>query len=212
MALHPVEKARLLEGNWKIKFEAGTIFDRSWFPVGDRPVEEGTAVRFWDLAATAKEVAKSTSFYTCGVKLLKVGDIYYVIDIIYAQKKPGDVEQLIRSVALQDGKKVRVRWELEGGSAGKLFADMLLQKLQGFNAKAIKPIGDKVTRSYNTATAATQGKIFIVRANWNDQFLNAVQCFDGSPQPLINDIVDAFNGAYHELSQDRKALYDKLYS
>lgn len=212
MALHPVEKARLLEGNWKIKYEAGSIFDRSWFTIVDRPTQDGAEVRFWDLAATAKEVAKKTSFYTCGIKLKKIAEVYYVMDVVYEQKKPGEVEELIRLIALQDGKQCRIRWELEGGSAGKLFADMLLQKLSGFNAKSIKPIGDKVTRSYNSATAANQGRVSLVRSPWNDQFLNAVQSFDGSPKPLVNDIVDAFNGGYHELSQDKKILYDLLYS
>ena len=34
-AQHPVERARLLEGNWKARFDSGTVFDKTWFTVID---------------------------------------------------------------------------------------------------------------------------------------------------------------------------------
>ena len=200
MALHPVERARLLEGNWKIRYEAGTIFNRTWFEVVDTIPESFTmVVRFWDLAATAREVARSTSFYSAGCKVGMADGIFYVLDLITEQRSPGELDELIVSVAAVDSPSVRVRWELEGGSAGKLYEQQLIDKLltaiPALDAKAEKPLGDKVTRAIPIANAAAEGKVKLLRASWNDKFLNAVSSFDGSPQPLTNDIVDSLDGA-----------------
>lgn len=200
MALHPVERARLLEGNWKIRYEAGTIFDRTWFEVVDTmPSHFTMIVRFWDLAATAREVAKSTSFYSAGCKVGMINDTFYVLDLVTEQRSPGELDRLIMAIAAQDSPSVKVRWELEGGSAGKLYEQQLISKLlaamPSIDAKAEKPLGDKVTRAIPTATAAAEGRVKLLRGAWNDRFLNAISNFDGSPQPLTNDIVDSLDGA-----------------
>lgn len=199
---HPVEKARLLGGNWKIRFEAGTIFDRTWFEVIDRLPggEMGTIVRFWDFAATAKEVAKDTHFYSAGCKACIIGRYIVVLDLITDQRSPGELDNLVSHTSQSDGVEVKVRWELEGGSAGKLYENQLKKKLQnensGVDACAVKPMGDKVTRAIPTANAAAQGRIKLLRGDWVDKFLNAMGNFDGSPKPLTNDIVDSFDGAF----------------
>lgn len=216
MALHPVEKQRLLEGNWKIRYEAGTIFDRTWFEIVDRAPDSGTKVRFWDLAATAKEVAKASSFYTAGILLKKVGDTYYIEDAIAEQRKAGDIELLIKQTALMDGRSVKVRWELEGGSAGIILANIIVEQFNklssNFDAKATKPLGDKVTRAIAPATAANRGKIKIVKGTWNTTLLNALSKFDGTPQPLINDLTDALSGAYAELEKTVDRDYSGRFS
>ena len=59
MALDIVEKERLLGGNWKIRYQAGTMFREEWFPVIDihdiqcNP-QDLNYVRWWDAAATAE--------------------------------------------------------------------------------------------------------------------------------------------------------------
>lgn len=200
-AQHPVEQERFLGdiergGNWRIKLESGTVFDRAWFEIVDSVPDGGIEYRFWDLAATAREVAKQTSFYTCGVKLKRIGNIFYVLDVSYAQVSPAKVPDLIFATANQDTVHCPIRWELEGGSAGKILEAALKEKLGAWNAMAIKPKGDKVTRAIPAARAAYQGRVKLLRSPWNDTFLSAVQSFDGTPKPLTNDIVDSFDGAF----------------
>lgn len=195
-AMHPVERDRLLGGNWRVKMEAGTVFDRTWFEIVDSVPDGGIEYRFWDLAATAREVAKQTSFYTCGVKLKRIGNIFYVLDVNYAQVSPAKVPDLIFATANQDAIHCPIRWELEGGSAGKILEAALKEKLGAWNAMAIKPKGDKVTRAIPAARAAYQGRVKLLRSPWNDTFLSAVQSFDGTPKPLTNDVVDSFDGAF----------------
>ena len=128
---------------------------------------------------------------------------YTVLDMVAEQKGAGAVEDMIVAIARQDGTKVKVRWEQEGGSAGILWCENLKKRLQkmGFNADYIKPLGDKVARAVPYATDATHGNVQILRAAWNDTYLDCLQRFDGTPNPLINDLTDASTGAHKFLSE-----------
>ncbi|NES25814.1 MAG: hypothetical protein F6K41_44725, partial [Symploca sp. SIO3E6] len=125
--------------------------------------------------------------------------VFYVLDLVTAQLSPGETDQLLLSTAISDGKKVLVRWEKEGGSAGVRDAEHIKGLLQGFNAIAVRPLGDKLTRAKPLASDASQGKVKLLLGSWNDQYLNALHDFDGSPKPLTNDITDASSGAYANL-------------
>jgi predicted phage terminase large subunit-like protein len=198
-----VERARLLEGNWKVRFDSGTVFNRAWFNV-IAPVyaKIGRVVRFWDIAATAKEMAKAGTYYTAGVKMTKFNDIYTVLDVTAKQVGAGNVEAYIMAIAQQDGKEVKIRWEQEGGSAGILWCEQLRKRLQalGFDADYIKPQGDKVSRATPYATDASNGKVFVLQSHWTDEYLGCLQRFDGTPQPLVNDYTDASSGAHTYLN------------
>lgn len=212
-ALHPVEKARLLYGNWKVRFEAGAIFDRHWFTVIDEiPDNErrGIKVRFWDMAATAKDTASkqnelNKAFYTANMRMQKIGDNYYITDVKWQRIKGGEIEQWLIDVAREDGEEVRIRWELEGGSAAKIVAESFREKLLDdngdYDVRAIKPQGDKVTRALKVASCASRGEIFVLNREWTNKFLNSVQDFDGSRKPLTNDIVDCLSGCFNELEK-----------
>ena len=206
-AQHPVDKERLLKGNWKVKYEAGTVFDRTWFSIVDelpKLTNNSVEARFWDLAATAKEVATKDHYYSAGCRGVSIGNDIYITDLIAEQRSPGALDDLLIATADLDGSVVLLRWELEGGSAGKLYENDLVEKLQeqvyGIDAKAVKPLGDKVTRALPAANAANQGRIKLLRAPWNKIFLSAVSQFDGSKKPLTNDVVDAFDGLYQLLN------------
>lgn len=206
LALHPVERERLLMGNWRIRMEAGLVFDRTWFKIVESlPRSPSAEVRFWDLAATAKEVAGKDACYTAGLRLARLDDDFYVIDCSVLQKRAGDVELSIRSAAVMDGQGVKVRFELEGGSSGLIVEEKLksdiYQNHPSFDVKGIRPMGDKLTRALPVAAAAAQGRVYLVRDVWNTQFLNACENFDGGNKatPPTNDIVDALSGAYTAL-------------
>lgn len=199
LSLHPVEMERLLKGNWKVKYEAGTIFNMSWFEVVNAVPSSGQLVSFWDFAATAASVASKTSFYSVRTKMLYSKGIYYILDCYWEQVSADDGDASVLKIAIQDGRECRVRWELEGGSAGKRYESSLKRLLEGFDARGVKPLGDKVTRALPLAVAAKNGRVKVLRGAWNDKFLNSLHEFDGTKKPLINDIVDSTDGAFSEL-------------
>ncbi len=210
LSLHPVEQARLLKGNWKARYEAGKVFNRSWFkhlPALPSVSEYRLVktVRFWDLAATSATTATNTSFYTAGIRMSKWRHLitnkylYVVEDQIAEQVAAGEVPNLMMRTAHFDGEDVLVRWELEGGASALILEQKISDSLPLHDAFAVKPLGNKVTRALPYATAAHNGIVYLLDNDWNSVYLNCVQGFDGSKKPLINDIVDASSGAYSEL-------------
>lgn len=182
-----------------IPFEAkgvGSVFKKEWFELVDQVPAGGRMVRFWDLAASLK----TSAFFTAGVRMKRVGDTIYILDAIAQQVSPAEADELIIGIAKLDGVNTRVQWELEGGSAGKRDEDHLRKLLERFNASAVKPMGDKITRAKPLASEAMRGNVKILRGDWNENYLDALYAFDGTSKPRVNDLTDASSGAYHSLS------------
>jgi predicted phage terminase large subunit-like protein len=182
----------------------GKIFKREWFRIIDHLPYHLDGVRFWDLAATSRDV-KEDAFYTASVKMAKDYENYYVLDFRAEQLSPAEADEWILRTAKEDGYYVPVRWELEGGSAGPRDEQHLKDLLAGYDACGVKPLGDKVTRAKPVGTDAKNGKIFLVKNEWNNTYKNALYAFDGTPKPLTNDATDATSGAWAELQLTRIA-------
>lgn len=189
--------------------KAGKVFNREWFEVVDSVPPGGTEMRFFDLAATAADVGKN-SFYTCGVKGKQVGGIIYILDMVAAQVSPADGDALIKRTAMQDGSRCKVRWELEGGSAGKRDEEHLKKLLTGFDAHACKPLGDKIMRAKPFASEALNGRVKLLRGAWCDQWLSDVHQFDGTKKTFVNDVVDASSGLYSQIKAAPQFMPDSL--
>lgn len=198
-ALPLVDRERLLGGNWKIKPAAGKVFNRGWFEIVDAAPAGGRTVRFWDLAATEKTVAKDDPDFTAGVKIRRVGDEYYILDAIAVQEAPGRVDALIRNTASQDGIGVAVRFEREGGASGVRDARNTISMMAGYDVRAVSPQGDKVTRAKGLAAQAEAGNVKIVRGPWNDRYLRTLH---GFPDAAHDDEVDASSGAFNDLVRE----------
>lgn len=196
-ALHPIDRARLLDGNWKIRTNNGTFINRSFFEIVEEFPDLGTLVRAWDMAGTEKHL-KNDPDYTCGVKMLKAGNLYYVLDVIQVQISAAQVNDLILKTALNDGVGCKVRFEIEPGSAGKINASTLTKMLSGYDALGIRSQGDKLTRAKGFATAAANSQVKLVRAAWCDVFLSELHNIPGSPH---DDQLDSSALAYNELSK-----------
>lgn len=197
-ALPLVDRERLLGGNWKIRAEAGKVFNRGWFEVVDAVPAGGRTVRFWDLAATEKSVAKPDPDYTVGVLMRRVGDLYYVLDVIAEQVSPARTDALIINTAGQDGDAVSVRFEREGGASGVRDARNTISMLAGYDVRAVSPQGDKIMRAKGLAAQAEAGNVKIVRGPWNDRFLRTLHAF---PDGAHDDEVDGASGAFNELAR-----------
>lgn len=207
MALPPVERERLLSGNWKIKPAAGLIFNRDWFEIMDpRNVPPGgEEVRFWDFAASKRTLKKKDPDSTAGVKIRQVYGVYYVTHSLAVQEGPAEVDRLFLEVSRQDadqargeGINYRVRWEIEPGSASLRENLRLVQFLAGFDARGIAPQGDKITRAKPLASQAQAGNVKLMRGAWNEEWLTHMH---HQPEWPHDDIMDASSGAFNDLAE-----------
>lgn len=201
-ALPLVDRERLLGdtergGNWKIKPSAGKVFNRGWFEIVDAAPAGGRTVRFWDLAATEKQLAKDDPDFTAGVKMRLVGGIYYVLDAVAEQISPAQTDMLLKNTASQDGLSVGIRLEREGGASGKRDASHNVAMLAGYDVRTIPPQGDKVTRAKGFSAQALAGNVKLVRGAWNAHYLSTLHEF---PEGAHDDLVDASSGAFNELT------------
>jgi predicted phage terminase large subunit-like protein len=212
-SLEEVEKQRLLFGNWKIRHDAGIVFDRNWFQIIDYeelPREPLIKIRFWDLAATAREDAGSDSCSTAGCLMGMIGTNIYIFDLQVMQVKGGEVIGPIRGCAIADGVRTKIRFELEGGASGKIVEESFAKEIEKldvrYDVKAIKPDKSKLQRALPLATQARLGYVFLIRGDWNGEFLSAVESFDGMRRPRVNDIVDAATGAFEQVTNPRNTI------
>lgn len=191
-----VDQERLLRANHKIKEAAGTVYNRSWFEVVDAlPDAPRRDVRFWDLAATERKAKKGAA--TAGVRMARIGNVFYVIDCAEEMFDPAKTDRLIVNTASQDGRTTAVRWELEGGSAGKRDAVHIASLLVGYDARGVKPLGDKLSRGRPLAAQAYAGNVKLLRGHWNEGWLNHMHAI---PDGARWDIHDATTGAFNELA------------
>ncbi len=203
-ALPPVDRERLLHGNWKIRPEAGKVFNRSWFEVVQAVPAGGRECRFWDFAATERAIKGPEPAFTAGVKIRRVGAVFYVLDCLSFQKGPAETDRIVKNTAAQDAEQAKVnrarytvRWEIEGGSAGKRDAAHLTRMLAGLDARGIRPQGDKITRAKPLAVQAQAGNVKLLAGPWNERWLNHMH---HQPDIKEKDIMDASAGAFIALT------------
>ena len=206
-AMPHVEQQRLLGGdkggNWKIRATAGKVFNRGHFRAAAalpaRP-EISAVVRYWDKAGT-----EGGGKYSAGVLMIRTRDNRYVIaDVERGQWAAGEREQVIKQKAHADrtqfGAAVETWVEQEPGSGGKESAENTIRNLAGFNVRAERPTGDKLTRA-NPLAAQTQPpaqNVWILAAPWNEAFLREAHNFDGVHG--VMDQIDAASGAFNKLA------------
>lgn len=189
LALDPVEQARLLNGNWKARRTAGTLFQRGWVQV----IEPETIPAFtrqgraWDLAATKPTPETPNPDWTVGLKggITETG-LIVVTDAVRTRDNPGEVEQLFINTVRADGREVWQRIPQDPGQAGKSQAQHLVThpKLSAHTVIAKRVTGDKTTRFGPASARAYQRKIAFVRAPWNDWLFAGLEAF---PSPTAHD-------------------------
>ena len=193
-ALDLIDQERLLRANHRIKPAAGKVFNREWFSIVDTLPPITRIVRFWDYAATEKKRKMGAATASCKMGLLTDGRVV-ILDITEDWIGSADLDNHTIAIAGQDGKRVAVRWEEEGGSSGKRVSSTLAAKLPGFDCAGVRPTGDKLERSRPLAAQAKAGNVSLLRGEWNDKFLSHMH---NIPDGRF-DIHDATAGGYTEL-------------
>jgi predicted phage terminase large subunit-like protein len=195
MAQNAVERARLLDGNWKIRPAAGLYFNRHWCETVDAVPAGLSIVRYWDLAATEK-IEGNDPDWTVGIKLghSKSTGLFYLLDAIRLRGSPLTVETAIRNTASADGKSVVIGLPQDPGQAGKVQVADLIRKLAGYIVKAGPERGDKITRFSPFSSQAQAGNVKILRGPWNTAVFDSLEAF--SEDVPHDDDADACAGAF----------------
>jgi len=196
-SLDHVEQRRLLYGDWKVRAEAGKVFNRDWFEIVPAAPAGGKLVRFWDFAATEKKQAGDDPDYTVGLRLKEVDDIWYIEDVARERQEPARIDEIAKNTASQDGRRVEIGWEIEPGASGKKVSRQLAAMFKGYVARGQYPTGDKVQRSKAAAAQAYAGNIKLVAGAWNSAFLAELHGFPDLPH---DDQVDGLSGAFNRLT------------
>jgi predicted phage terminase large subunit-like protein len=175
---------------------SGGMFQRGDFEIVDAVPAGAVRCRAWDFAATQPKHGKQPD-WTVGLRMAKVGDTFYIEDVRRDRWSPGDVEKNLKNTASQDGLSVRVRMPQDPGAAGKSDAATKIKLLAGYDVKALPVTGEKAVRAKPASAQAEAGNVKLLRAPWNEAFLDEVCSF---PNAQFDDQVDAFADALNELA------------
>jgi predicted phage terminase large subunit-like protein len=199
MAMTRVERARLLDGNWKVRKSAGSYFRRSDVKILDvAPTDLSAITRRWDLAASEPTEAYPDPDYTCGVKLGRYKDGRFVV--LHAEmqrKRANEIRELVKRLAVQDGRGCSVGVPQDPAQAGKDQSQSYVRDLAGFAVYADRESGDKETRAEPCAAQWQHQNIDVVKGPWNDAFFGMLEAFPDSK--VHDDPVDALAGAFAKL-------------
>lgn len=207
MAQSSVERARLLDGNWKIRPAAGMYFKRHWCRIIESAPPGLEEVRFWDLAATEKTDLNDPD-WTVGVRIGVARDSdrkvtrVVISDARRLREGPLGVETAMKNTAIADGKRVRVGFFKDPAQAGKAQAASLVRMLAGWNVKAHDIGGDKVTLFGPFSAQCEAGVVEFVRGPWNEDVFTVLE---GFPEAKHDDDADACSGGFNALMSPQGA-------
>ena len=201
-ALPPVERARLLEGDWDI-VQAGEMFDRDWFEIidwSDVP-SDMEWVRFYDMASSKPKPGYTDPDQTCGALCgIDRQKTFYVADVESMRETPGKVREAVIRTARRDLSlgRVPVAMEQEPGSLSAFALDQFARDLFDITAfYGRKPQGSKRERAKPVSAYAQRGLVKLVRGPWVHRYLNILSAF---PTPGVHDDeVDATSGGFEFL-------------
>lgn len=193
-AMSYVERARLLDGNWKVRPSAGMYFPRydvrivDWMPQSSEMVRW---IRSWDLAASEATDGHDPD-YTVGALVGRKTDGRIVIgDIIRVRKKAGDVRNIIKNTAARDGREVWVCIPQDPGQSGREQIQSYKEMLSTYNVLSRYITKNKLTMAEPFASAWQHGQVDMVRANWNEAFLVEAEQFGEPNGRQHDDQIDA---------------------
>lgn len=200
-AQSPINRARLLDGNWYARAEGSNYFQRNWLNKLDKIPMECTEARGWDLASSEPSDKNRYPDYTASIKMLRTPQDTYVIVGDYTEeavdpltkvngkfrKRPGERDLIMLRQAKQDGVDTFVVLPKDPGQAGT-FAFNEMAKMftnEGFIVKEDpNPSNKSKLKRFEAFSSACQnGLVSIVEDSFEPATLAAfykeLESFDG---------------------------------
>lgn len=195
LALDPVTRARLLDGDWDACVGEGKLFHRTWWSFLEAvPADVEATVRAWDFGATADGDP------TRGVKMHRrpAGTVprWVVSDVVTVRGPPHEVEAAVKTTAELDGRGVPVVVPQDPGQAGIDQVHRYQRSLEGWRVIGRRPVGDKVKRAGGWSSQVGARNAALVRGAWNAEFVAEHHAFPDGPH---DDQADASADGFEEL-------------
>jgi predicted phage terminase large subunit-like protein len=163
----------------------GGLFKISWFKnIVFAPPPGLKWHRGYDLAVSTKTTACYTASAKCAFD--KEGNLY-IADVMRKRMEfPEQRRYIYERVAIEKDTEHGVELALHGHA---IIQDLRrAPQLRGRPFRGVKVDADKITRALGWASLAEDGKVFLVRGPWNQEFLNEVREF---PSGKYDDQIDA---------------------
>lgn len=207
--LPAAERARLRHGDWEARESGGVFTDvRAKLTLVREPNPRSCPrYRIWDMAATGEEEG-GDSDYTVGTLLSfdPKARRYRIEHVIRTRLGPGNVEQLIFTTAESDGQRVRIHFEQEPGSSGKLVVNLLKRELVGYATSSATADSQKELRARPAAAALDNGQLECVAGPWLHDVYEEMQVF---PNGSHDDFVDTLSAGVALLRPNRRATVSR---
>lgn len=204
LALPPIKKKIFLDGSWFCREEEAGYYKRQFSNVVSvAPYNPVRRCRSWDTASTPVSSASPDPDWTRGVLMSKTKDGYYTIeDVASLRDRPHRVEELIISYAKTDPAGTIVVLNVDPGSAGLAFVDHLKKRIAevGAYCKVIRSNKNKLQRFLPFSAIAEAGYSNVVEADWNDDWFEEAERFNGKKNNGHDDMCDAVSLAVEAIN------------
>jgi predicted phage terminase large subunit-like protein len=155
--------------------------------------------RGWDFAATLD------GDFTAGAKIGRLDDGRFIIaDMVRIRCETHERDAAIKNTANRDMRETKISMPQDPGQAGKTQVIYLTRELSGYDVKSSPETGDKVTRAEPYAAQLNVGNVLMLRAPWNEQYINELRMF---PNGTFDDQVDASSRAFSEVMIPRRSFF-----
>lgn len=200
--LTPVERSRLMRGDWDV-MEEGHVFNPSGIWLADDWAQPVAVVRYWDLAATEPHEGNRDPDWTVGTRIeLGTDGLLTVTHMVRERVGPGEVKQLVKSWALDDGYHVKVGIEREPGASGKAIVHEYARSLPGVTVlPGLQAVRGESKRTRAVPVAAAFENQVLRLNRYMPNLRDVQQELRGFPNGSHDDIVDTISGGYHLITQ-----------
>jgi predicted phage terminase large subunit-like protein len=174
---------------------AGGMFKRDWFQIVGAPLRGAKRVRCWDLAGTEGE-----GDWTAGVKLAERDGNFCFEDVVRGQWGPRGVRDRVLQTAQLDGPEVEIVLFQDPGQAGKDQVSEYRKLLVGFPVHVMSSSGNPDLRAESLSAQFEAGAVTLLRAHWNEEFIDELCAFSSKSTNGIDDQVDGASGGFVRLT------------
>jgi len=210
--MHPVDRERLIRGDWDVMEEGGKFKRHDFELVDASPLPRPQAlVRYWDLAGTEPSPSSPDPDFTVGVLYsLDEDDRFTIRDVNMFRLNDDEVEEEVKNQAALDADMyggagaVPIYIEQDPGQAGKAqLTNYVRRVLRGYVVRAgsTRMRGRheaKAVRAAPAAAAVGNHLVRLVRGRNHRDFLS--QCAMFPQEGIHDDCVDAFSGAHNAIT------------
>lgn len=219
--LKGVERARLLDGNWKVREEGTTYFKRGWVEevAYIDPSEIVATVRTFDFAMKQKSDSEPSPDYTVSTLMHKLKDGRYAIaEVKRGRYTTGKWLSFILECCEGDTDRTQYYLPLDPGVGAKRSTDLLVKDLaeNGIYAKTLTTNKSKLDRFRPFSAVAEKGFVVVVTGCCTDYengvfadngfFYKELEAFTGERkrgESGHDDMVDTVSDGFYVLAKEK---------